>query len=192
MLAYNDLISRPMESKFASLYMQFCDAFIAKNKLKFAKVLMSKIETIAHFNTPRIWMRFADCYALQNEVDKAMDGYLKVKNCADSSVQILQSAQFKLLQLYFSQNDETNAQKLLASIKKSIRCQNENANTNESESGDEMKRIQLNPQLRCYFDTGLFGSVLLPKELLTFELLRTDLRSQYKKCKQLLAQNLLS
>merc|ERR1711971_3772 len=98
MHAFDDLIQRPQETGYGSLYMLFCDAFIAKGRLREAQVLMNRIERIAHFDEPRIWMRFGDCLALQRKYDDAMKKYVKVIESKPSE-EILQSAHFKLLQI---------------------------------------------------------------------------------------------
>ena len=239
---YDELMAQPAETGFGPLYMLFADACIAKNKLKMAAELMNQIQQIPHFmQQPRIWMRFADLYALQQNYHQAIAQYNKVIDTIQPQIQqtqqqqnndkkyenededILLSARLKLLEIYFNQNDDKNARKLLKIIqtyKEEQATQNDNESKDDKENDEEdddnlppeislpesnsvsptrsttttsvlsntvkpQKRVRLNAQLTSYFDTGLFGSVLVPKELLHLELLNIELRSEHSECVQL-------
>ncbi len=162
----------------------FLDALIAKNKLNLANELMDNIKQISHFNIPHIWLRFADCYTLQKKYNLAIDEYIKVIN-NEKNENLILSAQLKLLQIYFIKNDEINANKLLNIIHKYKDNSDEknNAEINEDSTVFKpQKRMRLNPLLISYFECGLFGTALVPKELLQLELLNIELRTQYKEC----------
>eukprot|EP01083_Nonionella_stella_P251243 867048_1 len=207
---YTALKSAPLETGFGGLYMLFADALIAKNMIGEAQGLMNCVQQIESFKQPRIWLRFADCYTLHKQYDKAIAEYIKVidtvsatdDDTSEENENILISARLKLLQIYFIKHDEESAAELIKIIQKYKEEHVQNVNTfdaMEEEMEEDsaspntqtvnalkpLKRVRLNPQLTSYFDTGLFGSVLVPKQLLHLELLSIELRSQYSECLQL-------
>jgi len=220
---FERLVSAPQQTGFGGLYMLFADALIARRELKRAQILMRRIERIAVFDTARIWMRFADCYALQKQFDKAIERYQKVidatKNSTDSSSsssadeEVLFSARLKLTELHFLRNDEESALRLLREMKtmalyktvETAQTRNENENENENgtdsdsdddienaENDDEKKkeqRVRLSSAFSSYFSAGLFGAVLVPKELLRLEVLHYELRANYAQSIELFNAN---
>ncbi len=142
-----------------------------------------------HFNIPRIWLRNEDKNAVQQNE--------KISNTNKNINELLLTTTLKLLQIYFIIND---ANKLLKIIQKYIDNNNQiqitdseinNENINILENNvffQTQKRLRLNPQLISYFECGLFGSALIPKQLLHLELLNIELKSQYKQCIKLFTQ----
>ena len=75
MVQYHRLVDQPQSTGLGSLYMLFADALIAKNRLEEAQVWMTRIERISHFDSPRIWMRFGDYWALKEDYAAAIGRY---------------------------------------------------------------------------------------------------------------------
>lgn len=211
---YSRLVAAPQQTGFGGLYMLFADALIARHELDRAQVLMSRIERIAAFDTPRIWLRFADCLALQKRYELAMQRYAKViaavqgEEDADKE-EVLFSARLKLTELHFVRNDEASALRLLREMKTmapykaaqpmdaealQLSAQEDSDGDDDDEDDDEdkgatrspQKRVRLSPTLRSYFSAGLFGAVLVPKQLLRLEVLHVELRAGYARSVKLL------